>query len=116
MILFYEVRRAVRRSFDLEERNLSGKIRDQAPPATAAELEEFFGIWEQAMAALGMFRGVEPVTKMRSYRRILKRSEMDRRELRLLEATAWRIVHFATRIEARIRDKIAKESRKRDAG
>lgn len=112
MIVLYEVRRAVRRSFDLDERDLGGKLRDQAPPATAAELEEFFGVWEQGMAALGMFRGVEPQTKMRSYRRILKRSEMDRRELRLLEATAWRIVHFATRIEARIRDKIAKESLK----
>lgn len=110
MILFYEVRRAVRRSFDLEERDLSGKARDQAPPATAAEMEEFFGIWERAMAALGMFRGVEPSTKMRSYRRILKRAEPDRRELRLFEATAWRIVHFATRIEARIRDQIAKEA------
>ncbi len=110
MILFYEVRRAVRRSFDLEERDLSGKTRDQAPPATAAEMEEFFGIWQQAMAALGMFRGVEPSTKMRSYRRILKRAEPDRRELRLFEATAWRIVHFATRIEARIRDQIAKEA------
>lgn len=112
MVVLYEVRQAVRRSFDLEERDLSGKSRDQAPPATAAELEEFFGVWEQAMDALGMFRGVEPITKMRSYRRILKRSEMDRRELRLMEATAWRIVHFATRIEARIRDKIAKEARK----
>ncbi|MCL7972027.1 MAG: TrmJ/YjtD family RNA methyltransferase [marine benthic group bacterium] len=110
MILFYEVRRAVRRSFDLEERDLSGKARDQAPPATAAEMEEFFGIWERAMAALGMFRGVEPSIKMRSYRRILKRAEPDRRELRLFEATAWRIVHFATRIEARIRDQIAKEA------
>jgi hypothetical protein len=29
-----------------------------------------------------------------------------------MEATAWRIVHFATRIEARIRDQIAKEARK----
>ena len=112
MIILYEVRRAVRKSFDLEERDLSGKIRDQAPPATAAELEEFFGVWEKAMDALGMFRGVEPITKMRSYRRILKRSEPDRRELRLFEATAWRIVHFATRIEARIRDQIAKEARK----
>lgn len=112
MIVFYEVRRAVRRSFELEERDLSGKARDQAPPATAAEMEEFFGVWEQAMAALGMFRGVEPATKMRSYRRILKRAEPDRRELRLFEATAWRIVHFATRIEARIRDKIAKEAKK----
>ncbi len=113
MVVLYEVRRAVRKSFDLEERDLSGKPRDQAPAATAAELEEFFGVWKQAMSALGMFRGVEPTTKMRSYRRILKRSEPDQRELRLLEATAWRILHFATRIEARIRDHIAKEARKR---
>ena len=112
MVVLYEVRRAVRRSFDLDERDLSGKLRDQAPPATAAELEEFFGVWDQAMSGLGMFRGVQPTTKMRSYRRILKRSDPDRRELRLMEATAWRIVHFATRIEARIRDQIAKEARK----
>ena len=39
MIILYEVRRAVRKSFDLDERELSGKTRDQAPPATAAELE-----------------------------------------------------------------------------
>jgi len=116
MILFYEIRMAARRSVGLAERDLSGKLRDQAPPATAAELEEFFSVWEQAMAALGMFRGVEPATKMRSYRRILKRAEPDRRELRLLEATAWRIVHFATRIEARIRDRIAKEQRARETG
>ena len=112
MVVLYEVRLAVRKSFDLDERDLSGKTRDQAPPATAAELQEFFGIWEKAMDALGMFRGIEPTTKMRSYRRILKRSEPDRRELRLLEATAWRIVHFATRIEARIRDQIAREAPK----
>lgn len=110
MIVLYEIRRAVRRAFDLEERDLSGKLRDQAPPATAAEMEEFFGVWEQAMEALGIFRGVEPTTKMRSYRRILKRAEPDRRELRLLEATAWRIVNFARRTESRIRDRIAKET------
>jgi len=110
MIVLYELRRAVRRAFDLEERDLSGKLRDQAPPATAAEMEEFFGVWEKAMGALGMFRGVEPATKMRSYRRILKRAEPDRGELRLLEATAWRIVNFARRTESRIRDRIAKEA------
>lgn len=110
MIVLYEIRRAVRRAFDLEERDLSGKLRDQAPPATAAEMEEFFAVWEQAMETLGIFRGVEPTTKMRSYRRILKRAEPDRRELRLLEATAWRIVNFARRTESRIRDRIAKEA------
>lgn len=110
MIVLYEIRRAVRRAFDLEERDLSGKLRDQAPPATAAEMEVFFGVWEQAMETLGIFRGVEPTTKMRSYRRILKRAEPDRRELRLLEATAWRIVNFARRTESRSRDRIAKET------
>ncbi len=110
MIVLYEIRRAVRRAFDLEKRDLSGKLRDQAPPATAAEMEEFFGVWEQAMETLGIFRGVEPKTKMRSYRRILKRAEPDRRELRLLEATAWRIVNFAKRTESRIRDRIATET------
>jgi TrmH family RNA methyltransferase len=110
MIVLYEIRRAVRRAFDLEERDLSGKLRDQAPPATAAEMEEFFAVWEQAMETLGIFRGVEPTTKMRSYRRILKRAEPDRRELRLLEATAWRIVNFARRTESRSRDRIAKET------
>ncbi len=110
MIVLYEIRRAVRRAFDLEERDLSGKLRDQAPPATAAEMEEFFAVWEQAMESLGIFRGVEPTTKMRSYRRILKRAEPDRRELRLLEATAWRIVNFARRTESRSRDRIAKET------
>ncbi len=110
MIVLYEIRRAVRRAFDLEKRDLSGKLRDQAPPATAAEMEEFFGVWEQAMETLGIFRGVEPKTKMRSYRRILKRAEPDRRELRLLEATAWRIVNFAKRTESRIRDMIATET------
>ena len=111
IIVLYEIRRAVRRAFDLEERDLSGKLRNQAPPATAAEMEEFFGVWEQAMETLGIFRGVEPTTKMRSYRRILKRAEPDRRELRLLEATAWRIINFAKRTESRIRDRIAKEMR-----
>ena len=110
MIVLYEIRRAVRRVFDLEEQDLSGKLRDQAPPASAAEMEEFFEVWEKAMGALGMFRGVEPATKMRSYRRILKRAEPDRRELRLMEATAWRIVNFARRTESRIRDRIAKEA------
>jgi TrmH family RNA methyltransferase len=103
-IVFYEIRRAVHRTFDLESRDLSGKPRDQAPPPSAAELEEFFRVWEDAMDTIGMFRGVDPTSKMRSYRRILKRAEPDRRELRLLEATGYRIAHFARRAEARIRE------------
>lgn len=104
VIVFYEIRRTVSRSASLETRDLSGKARDQAPPATAEQLEEFFRVWEEAMAEIGMFRGVDPTMKMRSYRRVLKRAELDGREIRLFEATAYRIVHFARRAEARIRD------------
>lgn len=104
VIVFYEIRRAVSRSVGLEERDLSGKPRDQAPPATAEEMEEFFRVWKEAMAEIGVFRGVEPTMKMRSYRRVLKRAELDSRELRLFEATAYRILHFARRAEIRIRE------------
>ena len=41
VILFYEIRRAVDRAIGLESRDLSGKRRDQAPPATAEQLEQF---------------------------------------------------------------------------
>lgn len=104
VIVFYEVRRAVSRSIGLESRDLSGKARDQAPPATAEEVEEFFRVWEEAMTEIGMFRGVDPIMKMRSYRRIVKRADLDGRELRLFLATAYRIAHFARRAEARIRE------------
>jgi TrmH family RNA methyltransferase len=104
VIVFYEIRKAVSVALGLETRDLGGKPRDQAPPATAEQMEAFFGVWEEAMETLGIFRGVEPTQKMRSFRRILKRAEPDSRELRLLEATAYRIVHFARRTESRIRD------------
>lgn len=116
ILVLYEIRQAVRRRFEVGERDLSGKLRDQAPQATAAEMEKFFRVWEQAMLALGMFRGVDSTSKMRSYRRILKRSEPDRRELRLLEATAWRIVRFAKRTESRIRDRLEEERTERRVG
>jgi TrmH family RNA methyltransferase len=102
-IILYEIRQAARASVGLAERDLSGKLRDQAEPATAGELEAFFEVWERAMKEIGMFRGVPPAMKMRSYRRILRRADMDRRELRLFKATAYRIARHARRAEARIR-------------
>jgi TrmH family RNA methyltransferase len=104
VIVFYEIRRAVSRALGLSERDLSAKARDQAPPATAKQLEEFFRVWEAAMTEIGMFRGVDPTSKMRSYRRILKRAELDGREAKLFEATAYRMLHFTDRTEARIRE------------
>lgn len=107
MLVFYELRQAARGLGGLEERDLSGKPRDTAPPATADQEESFFRVWEEAMSEIGMLRGGEGESKMRSYRRLVKRAEADGREIRLLEATAWRILRFARRTRARLRDELA---------
>jgi TrmH family RNA methyltransferase len=111
IVVFYELRKAVSRAHGLEERSLHVKLRDQAPPATAGQLEEFFRVWEEAMGVIGMFRGIAPASKMRSYRRIFKRAEPDRRELRLLVASAYRIVRYARRLKRRLEDQVRREAR-----
>ncbi len=111
LLVLYELRQAARELGGLGERDLSGKPRDTAPPATADEEEAFFEIWEKAMWEIGMLRGGDEESKMRSYRRLVKRAEPDGREIRLLEATAGRFVHFAQRARARIRDELEAERR-----
>lgn len=107
LLIAYELRQAARELGGLEERDLSAKPRDQAPAATAEQMEALFEIWQEAMGVIGMYRGVPPTSKMRSYRRIFKRAAMDEMEMRLMEATAYRIVHYAERmrklLERRVR-------------
>jgi TrmH family RNA methyltransferase len=98
LLVAYEMRQAARKLGGLEERDLSAKPRDQAPAATAEQMEALFEIWQRAMGVIGMYRGVAPTSKMRSYRRIFKRAVMDEMEMRLMEATAYRIFHYAERM------------------
>jgi TrmH family RNA methyltransferase len=105
-VIMYELRKAVSRDYGLDERSLHGKPRDQAPPATAEQMEGFFRVWQEAMDLVGMFRGVAPTSRMRSYRRVFKRADPNRHELRLLEASAYRIVHYARRMRRRLEDQI----------
>jgi len=107
MLVFYELRQAARDLGGLRDRDLSGKPREAAPPATADQEESFFRVWEKAMWEIGMLRGGDEESKMRSYRRLVKRAEPDGREIRLLEATAWRILRFARRTRARLEDELA---------
>jgi len=109
LLIAYELRQAARKRGGLHDRDLSGKPRDQGPPATAEQMESFFTIWEEAMHVIGMFRDVAPMMKMRSYRRIFKRADLDETELRLFGATAHRIVHYARRMKARIEKKVKEE-------
>jgi TrmH family RNA methyltransferase len=106
LLLFYELRQAARKLGGLGEMDLSGKPRDYAPPATAAQMEDFFRLWERALDQIAMFKGSDAVSKMRSYRRLIRRAEPDGREIRLLEATAWRILHYVDRTRARLADEL----------
>jgi tRNA/rRNA methyltransferase/tRNA (cytidine32/uridine32-2'-O)-methyltransferase len=110
LLVFYELREAARDLGGLEERDLSGKLRDQAPPATAAEVEEFFALWERALDRISMFKSGDQRSKMRSFRRLIRRAAPDGREIRLLEATAWRILHHADRTLAQLSGKVVDDS------
>ncbi|MDH3732474.1 MAG: hypothetical protein OEU54_03030, partial [Gemmatimonadota bacterium] len=75
------------------------------PAASHAELEGFFERWQTAMEEIGLFTGVDPIPKMRSFRQLFQRARMDRRELGLIEASAWEIINFAEREKKRARDR-----------
>jgi TrmH family RNA methyltransferase len=107
LLVSYELREAARDLGGLEDRDLSGKARDQAPPATAAEMEGFFALWERALDRISMFKGGDQHSKMRSFRRLFRRAAPDGREIRLLEATAWRILHHADRTRASLSEQTA---------
>ncbi len=105
-ILFYELRKAALRAGEAVGRDLSSKKRRHTPPATVEELERFFGVWERAMHEIGLFHGVDPGPKMRSFRSIFQRSDADRREVKLLQAAAYEIIHYAERERARARQEL----------
>ena len=100
VIVFYELRRA---ALGLAGRpDLQQRRRDRVPPASSEELERFFEHWEQAMVAIGLFTGRDPLPKMRSFRNIFQRAAPDRREIGLLQATAFEILHFERRLRRRL--------------
>lgn len=116
LLIAYELRQAARELVTLEERDLSAKPRDRAPPATAEQEEELFRVWQEAMRVIGMFRGAPPTQKMRSYRRIMKRADLDEMEMRLMEATAYRVVHYAERMRKLIERKVREEAEGAEGG
>lgn len=105
VIILYELRKAALGPADWEARDLEGKRRRRTPPALHGELEGFFEIWERAMEEVGLFHGIDPAPKMRSFRNIFQRANLDRRELGLILAVAYEILNFARREEKRARER-----------
>ncbi|MFQ5678229.1 MAG: RNA methyltransferase [Gemmatimonadota bacterium] len=102
LIVFYELRKTATERGTVDSRDLSPKRRRQSPPATAAELESLFRLWEEALETTGFFRGGDSEPKMRSLRSIFQRSELDRRELGLVRAMAYEVIHYVHRARARL--------------
>ena len=73
------------------------------------DLEDFFGKWKTAMEEIGLFHGIDPVPKMRSFRAIFQRADMDRRELGLIKASAYEIINFSEREKKRAKDRAKAE-------
>ncbi|HKK08428.1 MAG TPA: RNA methyltransferase, partial [Gemmatimonadota bacterium] len=109
LLVFYELRRAADRQVGLPSRDLSAGKDETAPPATAGEVETFFGVWEEALTRIGFFHHVDPEPKMRTFRTLFQRARLDRRELQLLEAAAWEIVHYERRLRIRLEEAVRRE-------
>ena len=110
VIIFHELRKAALGPADWVARDLEGKRRRRTPPATHGELEGFFEIWERAMEEVGLFHGIDPVPKMRSFRNIFQRADLDRRELGLVLAVAYEVLNFARREKKRARERAEGET------
>ena len=108
VVIFYEWRKAALGA-SIDPSDLVSKKQRDMPAATHEELETFFERWQRAMEAIGLFRGVDPIPKMRSFRRMFQRADLDRRELGLIEASAWEIIHFAEREKKRARERAEAE-------
>lgn len=105
-IVFYELRKAALGAGAARPRDLSTKKRRHTPPARVEDLEALFAAWERAMSEIGLFHGVDPLPKMRSFRNIFQRADMDRREVDLMRAAAYEVIRHAERERARARQEL----------
>ena len=78
-----------------------GRPRRHAGPPTAAQLEEFFGDTERALAALDFFRTRSIEHVMRGIRSLVFRASPDERELGLTRAMAFEVLRTLERERAR---------------
>ena len=71
--------------------------RKDAPPATEAQLEQYFGDVERSLQAVEFFKTRQREHIMRTLRSLTARSAPDARELSLIRAMALEVVRFMER-------------------
>jgi TrmH family RNA methyltransferase len=75
--------------------------RNQAQPATSAQLEELFADWTRALGAIDFYKTRRPEHVMRSFREIVFRAALDGREASLLRAMGIEVVRYLDRKSAK---------------
>jgi TrmH family RNA methyltransferase len=71
--------------------------RNQAEPATSAQLEQLFTDWTGALWAIDFFKTRRSESVMRSFREMVFRAELDGREASLLRAMGIEVVRYLER-------------------
>ena len=71
--------------------------RKDAPPATEAQLEQYFGDVERSLAAIEFFKTRQREHIMRTVRSLTVRASPDARELSLIRAMALEVIRFMER-------------------
>jgi TrmH family RNA methyltransferase len=71
--------------------------RNQADPATSAQLETLFADWQRALWAIDFFKTRRPDSVMRSFREIVHRADVDGREASLVRAMGIEVIRYLER-------------------
>ena len=72
--------------------------RKDAPPATEAQLEQFYGDVERALASIQFFKTRQVAHIMRTVRSLTARAGPDARELSLIRAMAMEVLRYMERV------------------
>ena len=72
--------------------------RRQAAPARHEELERVFADLERALAAVDFFKHREKDAILRTVREALHRVPLDEREVKLIQAMAYEVIHYVARL------------------
>jgi tRNA (cytidine32/uridine32-2'-O)-methyltransferase len=71
--------------------------RNQAAPASSAQLEALFADWQRALWAIDFFKTRRPESVMRSIREIVHRADVDGREASLVRAMGIEVIRYLER-------------------
>lgn len=109
LLVSYEIRKAALAHGLTQGPDLRHKPRHRLPPATSEQMTAFFDAWAKALRTVGFLTDADEAAKMRSFRAIYRRTELDQREVRLMTAVAHEFLHYERRLRVRLQEELKAE-------